>query len=117
MKFRVTGYAFSDIRRIVEIEEPDFRVAVQEYLVFAWRCSPILPHYVMCYDSQFPLSGHHYLQKVDANDTLSADTIENAFRELHSEVDAVFSHNGHLYMIKVGDVLLQIHCAGTSVTS
>lgn len=116
MKLRVTGYAFSEIKGIVEIDEPDFRVAVLQYLAFGWRCSPILPRYVVCYNSQFPLSGHHYLQKVDANDTLTADTIENAFKELHSEVDAVFSHDGHLHMIKVGDVLLQMQYAGTSVT-
>lgn len=60
----------------------------------------------MSYESQFPLSGHHFLKKDDANDTMTADTIENAFKELHSEVDAVFFHDDHLYMIKVGCVPL-----------
>uniref|UniRef100_A0A4W6DJZ8 Hemopexin a n=1 Tax=Lates calcarifer TaxID=8187 RepID=A0A4W6DJZ8_LATCA len=40
-------------------------------------------------------------RKDEGNDTLKADTIENAFKELHSEVDAVFSYEGHLYMIKL----------------
>lgn len=46
-------------------------------------------------------SGHHYLHKDESSDNMTADTIESAFKELHSEVDAVFSHDGHLYMIKV----------------
>lgn len=32
---------------------------------------------------------------------MHADTIESAFKELHSEVDAVFSYEGHMHMIKV----------------
>lgn len=46
-------------------------------------------------------AGHHFISKDEGNDTLKADTIENAFKELHSEVDAVFSYEDHLYMIKV----------------
>ncbi|XP_007567740.1 hemopexin-like [Poecilia formosa] len=44
-------------------------------------------------------AGHHFIRKYD-NDTLTSDTIESAFKELHSEVDAVFSYQDHLYMIK-----------------
>lgn len=46
------------------------------------------------------VTGHHYLRK-DDNDTLTSDTIENDFKELHSEVDAAFSYENHLYLIKV----------------
>uniref|UniRef100_A0A3B3HIX9 Hemopexin n=1 Tax=Oryzias latipes TaxID=8090 RepID=A0A3B3HIX9_ORYLA len=48
----------------------------------------------------YAFRGHHYIRKDEGNDTLKADTIESAFKELHSEVDAVFSYNSHLYMIK-----------------
>ncbi len=47
------------------------------------------------------LAGHHFLHRDEGSDTLKADTIESAFKELHSEVDAVFSYDSHLYMIKV----------------
>ncbi|KAM9342289.1 hemopexin [Pholidichthys leucotaenia] len=49
--------------------------------------------------NMYAFRGHHFLRE-DDNDTLTADTIENAFPELHSEVDAVFSYQDHLYMIK-----------------
>uniref|UniRef100_A0AAX7SDC5 Hemopexin n=1 Tax=Astatotilapia calliptera TaxID=8154 RepID=A0AAX7SDC5_ASTCA len=47
----------------------------------------------------YAFRGHHYLRK-DDNDTLTSDTIENDFKELHSEVDAAFSYENHLYLIK-----------------
>nr|AFE88225.1 warm-temperature-acclimation-related 65-kDa protein [Oplegnathus fasciatus]AFE88227.1 warm-temperature-acclimation-related 65-kDa protein [Oplegnathus fasciatus] len=50
--------------------------------------------------NMYAFRGHHFLRKDEGNDTLKADTIENAFKELHSEVDAVFSYENHLYMIK-----------------
>lgn len=48
----------------------------------------------------YAFRGHHFLHKDEGNDTVVADTIEASFKELHSEVDAVFSHDGHFYMIK-----------------
>lgn len=75
------------------------------YPTLALCCFPIVPRYPM--NDHFPLSGHHFLLKFKANDTLIADTIENHFKELHSEVDAVFFHDHHLYMVKVGVVLGQ----------
>lgn len=48
----------------------------------------------------FDFPGHHFISK-DTNDTVKSDTIESAFKELHSDVDAVFSYQNHLYMIKV----------------
>ncbi|XP_036965639.1 hemopexin [Acanthopagrus latus] len=50
--------------------------------------------------NMYAFRGHHFLSKDENNDTMTADTIENAFRELHSEVDAVFTYQDHLYMIK-----------------
>ncbi|CAB1329142.1 unnamed protein product [Coregonus sp. 'balchen'] len=47
---------------------------------------------------------HHFLEQDAGNDTWSADTIESEFKELHSEVDAVFSYENHLYMIKDDEV-------------
>jgi len=47
----------------------------------------------------FSSLGHHFLSIT--GDKFHSDTIESAFKELHSEVDAVFSYEGHLYMIKV----------------
>nr|QKE53087.1 wap65-1 [Micropterus salmoides]QKE53089.1 wap65-1 [Micropterus salmoides] len=52
----------------------------------------------------YAFRGHHFLRKDESNDTLKAETIENAFKELHSEVDAVFSYENHLYMIKDDDL-------------
>nr|XP_046259875.1 hemopexin [Scatophagus argus] len=50
--------------------------------------------------NMYAFRGHHFIRRDEGNDTLKADTIENAFKELHSEVDAVFSYEDHLYMIK-----------------
>uniref|UniRef100_A0A3B4ZA75 Hemopexin n=1 Tax=Stegastes partitus TaxID=144197 RepID=A0A3B4ZA75_9TELE len=50
--------------------------------------------------NMYAFRDHHFLRKDEGNDTLTADTIESAFKELHSEVDAVFSYDDHLYMIK-----------------
>ncbi|KAF7215369.1 hemopexin [Nothobranchius furzeri] len=47
----------------------------------------------------YAFRGHHYIREFE-NDTLTSGTIESAFKELHSDVDAVFSYNNHLYMIK-----------------
>ncbi|KAK5622901.1 hypothetical protein CRENBAI_022702 [Crenichthys baileyi] len=47
----------------------------------------------------YAFRGHHFIRK-DNNDTLTSNSIESAFKELHSEVDAVFSYQDHLYMIK-----------------
>lgn len=48
---------------------------------------------------RFSSLGYHFLSIT--GDKFHSDTIESAFKELHSEVDAVFSYEGHLYMIKV----------------
>ncbi|XP_070832629.1 hemopexin [Chaetodon trifascialis] len=56
--------------------------------------------------NMYAFRGHHFLREDGANDTLKADTIESAFKELHSEVDAVFSYDDHLYMIKDEHVFL-----------
>uniref|UniRef100_A0A3P8RTX7 Hemopexin n=1 Tax=Amphiprion percula TaxID=161767 RepID=A0A3P8RTX7_AMPPE len=58
----------------------------------------------------YAFRGHHFLRKDEGSDTLKADTIESAFKELHSEVDTVFSYDGHLYMIK--DEQLYIYKVG-----
>nr|AGO59326.1 warm temperature acclimation 65 kDa protein 1 [Plecoglossus altivelis]CCG97808.1 warm temperature acclimation-related 65 kDa protein 1 [Plecoglossus altivelis] len=47
---------------------------------------------------------HHYLRQDVGNDKLHSESIDNAFKELHSDVDAVFSYMEHLYMIK-GDMV------------
>uniref|UniRef100_A0AAY4D923 Hemopexin n=1 Tax=Denticeps clupeoides TaxID=299321 RepID=A0AAY4D923_9TELE len=46
----------------------------------------------------YAFRGHHFLRV--EGEKMHADTIESAFKELHSEVDTVFSYNGHFYMIK-----------------
>uniref|UniRef100_A0A8C5G6T5 Hemopexin n=1 Tax=Gouania willdenowi TaxID=441366 RepID=A0A8C5G6T5_GOUWI len=51
----------------------------------------------------YAFRGHYFLQK-DKDGVLKADTIEHAFKELHSDVEAVFSHDDHLYMIKDDNV-------------
>ncbi|XP_028992568.1 hemopexin [Betta splendens] len=48
----------------------------------------------------YAFRSHHFIQKNEGNDTLTVDTVENDFKELHSEVDAAFTYNGHLHMIK-----------------
>ncbi|KAM6978330.1 hemopexin [Tautogolabrus adspersus] len=66
------------------------------------RCSRVHLDAITADDAgnMYAFRGHHFLRKDEGNDTLTADTIENAFKELHSEVDAVFSYDNHLYMIK-----------------
>ncbi|XP_016344330.1 hemopexin isoform X1 [Sinocyclocheilus anshuiensis] len=54
--------------------------------------------------SVFAFRGHHFLSIT--GDKFHSDTIESAFKELHSEVDAVFSCEGHLYMIKDNEVFV-----------
>ncbi|CAJ1079833.1 Hypothetical predicted protein [Xyrichtys novacula] len=48
----------------------------------------------------YAFRGHYFLRKDDANDTMTADTIGHLFKEVHSDVDAVFSHHNHLHMFK-----------------
>lgn len=50
--------------------------------------------------NMFAFRGHHYIRRDEGNDTLTVDDIEDAFKEVHSEVDAVFTYEDHLYMIK-----------------
>ncbi|XP_046894042.1 hemopexin-like isoform X2 [Hypomesus transpacificus] len=50
----------------------------------------------------YAFRGHHYLRQDVGNDKLHSESIEKAFKELHSEVYAVFSYMDHLYMIKAG---------------
>ncbi|XP_029138689.2 hemopexin [Labrus bergylta] len=66
------------------------------------RCSRVHLDAITADDAgnMYAFRGHHFLRQDEGNDTLKADTIENAFKELHSEVDAVFSYENHLYMIK-----------------
>ncbi|XP_040003491.1 hemopexin isoform X2 [Xiphias gladius] len=54
----------------------------------------------------YAFRSHHFIHKDEGNETLTADTIENAFKELHSEVDAVFSYEDHIYMIKDDQVFV-----------
>uniref|UniRef100_A0A672YKL6 Hemopexin a n=1 Tax=Sphaeramia orbicularis TaxID=375764 RepID=A0A672YKL6_9TELE len=54
----------------------------------------------------YAFRGHYYLHKAHGSDAYTADTIENDFRELHSDVDAVFSYNNHTYMIKGNDLYI-----------
>lgn len=64
--------------------------------------------------NMYAFRGHHFLRRDGGNDTLKADTIENAFKELQSEVDAVFSYQDHLYMIK--DNELYVYKTGAAHT-
>uniref|UniRef100_A0A8C9T9U7 Hemopexin n=1 Tax=Scleropages formosus TaxID=113540 RepID=A0A8C9T9U7_SCLFO len=48
----------------------------------------------------YAFRGHHYLEQKAGSDTWEAHPIEKTWKKLHSEVDAVFSYNNHLYMIK-----------------
>ncbi|XP_069573134.1 hemopexin [Brachyistius frenatus] len=56
--------------------------------------------------NMYAFRGHHFLRKEEGNDTLTGDTIESSFKELHSEVDAVFTYQDHLYMFKDDQVFL-----------
>ncbi|XP_013886185.1 hemopexin [Austrofundulus limnaeus] len=47
----------------------------------------------------YAFRGHHFIRE-DADKNITVDTIEKAFKELHSDVDAVFSYQNNLYMIK-----------------
>lgn len=66
------------------------------------RCSRVHLDAITSDDAgnMYAFRGHHFIFKNEGNDTLTVDTIENAFKELHSEVDAIFSYDNHLYMIK-----------------
>ncbi|KAK3569104.1 hypothetical protein QTP86_022133, partial [Hemibagrus guttatus] len=46
----------------------------------------------------FAFRGHHYLSKID--DKYHAGTIESAFKGLHDDIDAAFSHENHIHIIK-----------------
>ncbi|XP_033843171.1 hemopexin isoform X2 [Periophthalmus magnuspinnatus] len=50
--------------------------------------------------NMFAFRNHHLLHKDGSNDNITVENIENDFKELHSDVDAVFSYDDHLYMIK-----------------
>nr|AGT28467.1 Wap65-1 [Paralichthys olivaceus]AGT28469.1 Wap65-1 [Paralichthys olivaceus] len=54
--------------------------------------------------NKYAFRGHHFIRRDEGNDTLTANTLDHAFKEIHSHVDAVFSFNDHLHMIK-GDKL------------
>uniref|UniRef100_A0A8C1M3J4 Hemopexin n=1 Tax=Cyprinus carpio TaxID=7962 RepID=A0A8C1M3J4_CYPCA len=56
------------------------------------------------YFMRCPHFGYHFLSIT--GDKFHSDTVESAFKELHSEVDAVFSYEGHLYMIKDNEVFV-----------
>lgn len=51
------------------------------------------------FSSRSHLLGHHYLSKID--DKYHAGTIESAFKGLHDDIDAAFSHKDHIHIIKV----------------
>ena len=44
---------------------------------------------------------HHYLSIDKVNGTFESDTIDSEFKEVHSDLDAAFAFQGHLYMMKV----------------
>ncbi|KAG7331372.1 hypothetical protein KOW79_005341 [Hemibagrus wyckioides] len=46
----------------------------------------------------FAFRGHHYLSKID--DKYHAGTIESAFKGLHDDIDAAFSHEEHIHIVK-----------------
>ncbi|KAB5576865.1 hypothetical protein PHYPO_G00203420 [Pangasianodon hypophthalmus] len=46
----------------------------------------------------FAFRGHHYLSKIDGK--YHAGTIESAFKELHDDIDAAFSHENHIHIVK-----------------
>ncbi|KAJ0070427.1 hypothetical protein NL108_010512 [Boleophthalmus pectinirostris] len=50
--------------------------------------------------NMFAFRNHHFIHKEAANDSISVDNIEHDFKELHGDVDAVFSYDDHLYIIK-----------------
>ncbi|MCJ8732327.1 hypothetical protein PDJAM_G00210180 [Pangasius djambal] len=46
----------------------------------------------------FAFRGHHYLSKIDGK--YHAGTIESGFKELHDDIDAAFSHENHIHVVK-----------------
>eukprot|EP00064_Thunnus_orientalis_P006344 superscaffoldBa00000657_g6361 len=72
------------------------------------RCSRVHLDAITTDDAgnMYAFRGHHFIEKEEGNDTLKADTIESDFKELHSEVDAVFTYESHLYMIKDEEVFV-----------
>ncbi|XP_061826946.1 hemopexin [Nerophis lumbriciformis] len=48
----------------------------------------------------YAFRGNFFLNTHYDNHTMTAETIGHAFKELHNDVDAVFSYHSHLYMIK-----------------
>ncbi|KAG7503431.1 warm temperature acclimation-related 65 kDa [Solea senegalensis] len=50
--------------------------------------------------NMYAFRGHYFISRDAGNATLKADSIENVFKELHSEVDAVFTYEDQLHMIK-----------------
>ncbi|XP_056611775.1 hemopexin [Triplophysa dalaica] len=52
----------------------------------------------------YAFRGDYFLRRT--GDKFYSDTIESAFKEVHSEVDAVFSYEGHFYIIKDDQVFV-----------
>ncbi|KAL2081405.1 hypothetical protein ACEWY4_023258 [Coilia grayii] len=50
----------------------------------------------------YAFRSHHFLCM--EGEKMHSDTIESAFKELHSEVDAIFFYEGHMHMIKDNEV-------------
>ncbi|KAI1885206.1 hypothetical protein AGOR_G00217790 [Albula goreensis] len=73
------------------------------------RCSRVHLDAVTADDggSMYVFRGHHFLHRDNLADDWEGFTIESAFKELHSEVDAAFSYKDDIYMIK--DQLVYAH--------
>ncbi|MFT7799498.1 hemopexin-like [Arapaima gigas] len=52
----------------------------------------------------YAFRGHHYLEQKAGSDEWQSHPIDKNWKKLHSDVDAVFSYNNHLYMIKDNNV-------------
>ncbi|XP_041940322.1 hemopexin-like [Alosa sapidissima] len=52
----------------------------------------------------YAFRSHHFLRM--EGEKMHSDTVESAFKELHSEVDAVFAYEGHMHMIKDNEVFV-----------
>ncbi|CAL8389157.1 unnamed protein product [Gadus morhua 'NCC'] len=75
------------------------------------RCSHVHLDAVTSDDAKtiYIFRDHHYLSIDKVNGTFESDTIDSEFKEVHSDLDAAFAFQGHLYMMKGDHVLaLQI---------
>ncbi|XP_048835201.1 hemopexin isoform X2 [Brienomyrus brachyistius] len=52
----------------------------------------------------YAFRGHYYLHRAPDNNTWKAHPIDDTWKEIHSDVDTVFSYNNNLYMIKGNQV-------------